>query len=308
MQYHTILEYKNYRYFKAASLLIVIAVMAYLLFQPATGAYGGSWLGYSFGILSALMVVVLILYGIRKHFAPKHPERRSLLNASLPQLNMPDRRKHEARWLRHNGATLQGWLSAHVYLGVALLVLATLHTGFQFGWNVHTLAYALMMVVIISGCYGAYAYLRFPRLMTANMGGTDTFETLLREIDNLDKQACVKSLQFSDDICAIVLKAQQETIIGGNFLQQLTAFQRDCATAKAVQQLQALGKSLEYDQLKSFDDLYSIVARKETLVKRARRDVMYRARMAFWLYLHTPFSIAFLTTLTAHIVAIFYYW
>lgn len=308
MQHSTLLEYKNYRYFKTASLLMIFAVMVYLFDQPATGAYGGSWLGYLFGILSALIVIVLILYGVRKHFAPIRMERRNLLNASSPQHNVPDRRKHEANWLRHHGATLQGWLSAHTYLGVALIVLATLHTGFQFGWNVHTLAYALMMVVIISGCYGIYAYLRFPRLMTANMGGIDTFDTLLLEIDDLDKQASVKSLQFSDDICALVLKARQKTLIGGNLFQQLTAYQRDCPTAKAVQQLQVLGKSLKYDQLKSFDDLYSIVAHKETLVKRARRDVMYRARMEFWLYLHAPLSIAFLTALIAHIVAIFFYW
>lgn len=308
MQRSTLLKYKNYRYFKVASLLMTLAVMTYLFDQPSTGAYGGSWLGYLFGILSTSIVAVLMLYGVRKRLAPARMERRNLSNASSPQRNAPDRRKHEANWLRHHGATLQGWLSAHTYLGVALIVLATLHTGFQFGWNVHTLAYALMMLVIISGCYGIYAYLRFPRLMTANMGGIGTFDSLLLEIADLDKQTSIKSLQFSDDICAIVLKARQETRIGGNLFQQLTAYQRNCPTARAMQQLQVLGKSLKYDQLKSFDDLYSIMAHKESLVRRARRDVMYRARLEFWLYLHAPLSIAFLTALVAHIVAIFYYW
>src|SRR4030067_71445 len=241
MQRSTLLEYKNYRYFKIASLLMISAVSAYLFDQPAMGAYGGSWLGYMFGIFAALVV------------------------------------------------------------------LATLHTGFQFGWNVHTLAYALMMVVIISGCYGVYAYLRMPRLMTANMGGINTFDALLLEIYDLDKQASGKSLQFSDDICAIVRKARQETLIGGHFFRQLTAYQRDCPTAKAVQQLQILGKSLKYDQLKSFDDLFLIMAHKEILVRRARRDVMYRARLEFWLYLHAPLSSAFMAALIAPIVAIFFY-
>jgi hypothetical protein len=35
---------------------------------------------------------------------------------------------------------------------------------------------------------------------------------------------------------------------------------------------------------------------------------MYRARMQFWLYVHVPFSIAFLAALVAHIVAIYYFW
>lgn len=308
MQRNTLLKYKNYRYLKAASLMMMIAIMAYSLDRSATGTYGGSWLSYSLGILSSSIVVVLMLYGIRKRLAPARTERRDSSNASSLQQNAPERRKHMANWPRHHGATLQGWLSAHAYLGASLIVLATLHTGFQFGWNVHTLAYALMLFVIASGCYGIYVYLRLPRLMTANMAGIGTFDTLLLEIDNLDKQAGIKSLQFSDDICGIVLKARQETRIGGNIFQQLTAYQHHCPTARAVQQLQALGKSLEYDQLKPFDALYSIMAHKESLVRRARMDVMYRARLEFWLYLHTPLSIAFLTALIAHIIAILFYW
>src|SRR3989338_2372561 len=138
MQRSTVLEYKNYRYLKAASLLVLFAVMAYLFGQPATGDYGGSWLGYLFGILSTVIVIVLGLYGVRKRLAPMRAERRNLSNASTTSQNVQNRRKREANWWRFHGATLQGWLSAHIYMGASLIVLATLHAGFQFGWNIHT--------------------------------------------------------------------------------------------------------------------------------------------------------------------------
>ncbi len=43
----------------------------------------------------------------------------------------------------------------------------TLHAGFQFGWNVHTLAYALMCLVVASGVVGTVLYLRYPAQMSA---------------------------------------------------------------------------------------------------------------------------------------------
>ena len=40
------------------------------------------------------------------------------------------------------------------------LIIATLHAGFQVGWNLHTLAYVLMVIVIFSGFFGLYNYLQ----------------------------------------------------------------------------------------------------------------------------------------------------
>ena len=305
MRRPNLLEFEHYRYLKAASLLMALAVITYFVHQPDTGNYGGTLLGYLFGILAVIIVVAQIMYGLRKRITPKFTELRQL---GSPQTSENDRRAHKSDWGVHHGKALQGWLSAHVYFGIALVVLATLHTGFQFGWDVHTLAYALMMAVVISGFYGVYAYLRLPRLMTDNMGGSDTLDTLLLKIEDFDKVASIKSLQFSDDICAIVLKSRQETLIGGNIFQQLTAFRRNCPTAKAIKQLHLLGKGLKGEQLRSFNDLYSVLVLKETLVTRARKEIMYRARLEFWLYLHAPLSIAFITALIAHIVAIFFYW
>lgn len=305
MQRHNLLEFKHYRHLKAASLLMALAIIAYLVDQPDTGAHGGTFLGYLLGILAAIIIAAQVMYGIRKRMTPKIPELRQF--NSLP-FSEKDHRAHKSNCGWHHGEALQGWLSAHVYFGIAIVVLSTLHTGFQLGWDVHTIAYILMIAVVSTGFYGIYAYLRFPKLMTDNMGGADTLDTLLLKIEELDKLAGIKSLQFSDEICAIVLKSRQKTLIGGNVFQQLTAYRRNCPTARAIQKLHTLGKGLKGDQLKSFNELYAIMVHKETLVTRSRKEIMYKARLEFWLYLHAPLSIAFITALIAHIVAIFFYW
>ena len=276
MRHSNMFDYKNYRYFKWAVVIILIAFSAYLFFEPAVGHYGGSWLGYSLGTLSAAMVFWMAWYGIRK------------------------------RRYRSTGNT-QGWLSAHIYLGTALTVLATLHSGFQFGINIHTLTYGLLLVIVISGFFGNYAYMIYPRLMTENMG-EDNLDGLLLRIADSDKMARQIALLMPDDINDTVARACSETSIGVGLLEQLRGFQPDCPSATAVQKLTALGNNLPSEQRKLYRDLYSIMVRRESLVKRARQDLMYRARLGFWLYLHVPFTIALLMAMLAHVVAVFLYW
>lgn len=299
MQRVSLLEFKAYRHFKLSSTLMSLAILAYLLDKPTTKPYGGTMLGYTLGIAAACIVLILLFYGVRKRLTPRlqkvgeEPKKRRLIRAR--------------RDGRRTGFTLQEWLSSHIYWGTSLIVLATLHAGFQFGWNLHTLSYVLMMWVILSGFYGTYAYLQFPRLVTENMG-EDTLPGLLAKIDHYDQLAAVSSLQFPDEICDLVAIARQKTRIGGSILEQLSGRQKKCPTAFAVQQLQKMGKGFDGEQLKTFHDLYSIMAHKEAAVIRARRDVMFKARLDLWLYIHAPLSIAFLVALLTHIFAIFFYW
>lgn len=276
MQHRTFLEYKRYRYLKAALLLTGLAIVAYMLQRSPIGAYGGTWLGYVLGTLSAALVLLLLWFGVRK---------RQYLGPG----------------------TVQGWLSAHVYLGVALAILATLHTGFQFGWNVHTLAYLLMLAVIANGFYGLYAYLRYPRMMTENLG-EDNLDSLLLKIADLDELARLNALQLPDEINHIVQKASRETRIGGGVIEQLIGRQPHCPTTEAVRKLHHLGRNLKGTQPKLHRELYSIMLRREALVARARKDVMLKARLEFWLFWHVPLSIGLLVALAAHVTAIFFYW
>jgi hypothetical protein len=277
MQRSTFLEYNHYRYLKISALIAALAIMTYLFSRPATGHYGGTWLGYTLGTAGAVIIFFLLWFGVRK------------------------------RQYKSSAMDLKSWLSAHVYLGVLLIILVTLHTGFELGWNVHSLTYVLMMIVIFSGFYGVYAYLRFPRLMTEKMG-EETLESLFMKMADLDREARRNALQLPDEINRIVMNASQQTRIGGSFLQQLSGRQKNCPTALALEKIQSIGAQLKDEQAKANRELYFLTLKKQALLTQAREDVMFRARLEVWLYFHVPLSIALLAALIAHIVSVFFYW
>ncbi len=276
MRHQSILAYARYRYLKLAAALSLAAIALYAWDRPPNGAYGGTWLGYTLGTIGALLIAWLLWFGVRK------------------------------RQFGSTVGTLQEWLSAHVYLGTTLIVIATLHAAFKVGWNVHTLAYALMLAVIGSGFFGVYAYLRYPRIMTDNLGD-DTLELLLIKIADLDKQARRLSLSLPDSINKLVLAAAQGTTIGGSWWRQLHGRVPDCPTNAAVAGVQNLGRKLVGEQAKTNHQLYTLLLKKQELVARARRDVQLKAWLDIWLYVHVPLSIALLAALAIHIVSVFFY-
>ena len=277
LAHQSILAYARYRYLKIATAAVVVAIAAYVWDRPPNGRYGGTWLGYTLGTVGALLIFWLIWFGVRK--------RRYASNAGM----------------------VQGWLSAHCYFGTALIVIATLHAAFKFGWNVHTLAYVLMLVVIFSGFYGVYAYLRFPRVMTDNLGD-DTLQMLLIRIADLDRQSRQLAMSLPDSINRLVLASAQGTRIGGPWFQQLRGRDPNCPTTAASNGVQIIGRKLAGEQAKTNHQLYTLLLKKQELVARARRDVQLKSWLDVWLYIHVPLSIALLVTLIIHIVSVFFYW
>jgi hypothetical protein len=277
LRHQSFLAYARYRYLKIAVAAVVIACAAYLWHRPPNGPYGGTWLGYTLGTIGALQIGWLAWFGVRK--------RRFASTAGM----------------------LQGWLSAHVYFGATLIVIATLHAAFKVGWNVHTLAYVLMLLVIGSGFYGVYAYLVYPRVMTDNLGD-DTLQSLLIKIADLDVQARALALTLPDSINRLVLAAAQGTQIGGTWSQQILGTDPHCPTTAAANGVQMIGQKLHGEQAKTNHQLYTLLLKKQEMVARARRDVKLKARLDLWLYIHVPLTIALLVALSAHIISVFFYW
>ncbi|MBF0339634.1 MAG: hypothetical protein HQL95_01560 [Magnetococcales bacterium] len=318
MQSRSFIRYKNYRYLYLSGILVTLATISYLTIHPGGSEHhGGTWLGYVLGVTSMLILFLHVWYGIRKRLAPRIPDRRSLrtdndrkegdVQTTVPPPRKERRRLHLKESWRFGG-TLQGWLSAHVYLGIALVVLASLHAGFHFGWNVHTLTYVLMLLIVVTGCYGTFAYLYYPKQITRNLNGATTGD-VLKSIRELEESIIRRAIDLPDEANRIVLKARQETRIGGNLFQQLSGIQHDCPTVAAVQYFKKTGLDPAFDHQKQLvRELYYLSLKKKMLVSKARKDIAMRARMQCWLYLHAPLSIALLAALFVHIWAIFFYW
>lgn len=273
------LAYRNFLFLKVSSAGLTLSMLAYALDEPPGGPSGGSWLGYGLGAISALMVFWLMWLGVRK---------RSYQSASTP---------------------LSGWLSAHVYLGLTLLLLVPLHSGFQFGWNLHTLAYVLMSAVIISGMVGVYFYSRIPAQMTRNRPGVK-FEGLLQAVADLDGEARLQSEEIPDAFASIVGTAIDETRVGGGLFRQLSGRDRECATTLALGDMrkELRRADVDGDTRDQILRVIELLALKQAKLVRIRRDIRYQALLDLWVIFHVPLSFAALAAVLIHIFVVFYYW
>lgn len=273
----SILFFRNFLYLKLAAGLVVLALVAYTIDEPLGKPNGGTWLGYTLGTIGALLILWLTWFGVRK------------------------RRYGKGKLL------LEDWMSGHVYLGVALLVVATLHSGLQFGWNVHTLAYGLMTFVIVSGLFGLYAYIRLPRLRTENRGGM-TLDDVMGLIAGISKECYEVAGKLDDEVSQLVQKADRDTRVGGSFWRQLSGHDPDCATTHALNRVRDMAEGYTGSDADAGRQLITLLARKAELLRRARRDVQLKATLEIWLYVHIPMTIALLAALFVHIFTVFLYW
>jgi hypothetical protein len=277
--HESILAYRGFKYLKLSTLMVLVTVVAYAVHRPTVGPpNGGTALGYALGTLGLGLIVWLAWFGIRK--------RRYGVGGKMQ---------------------LEDWLSAHVYLGLGLIVVATLHTGFQFGWNVHTLAYTLMVLVILSGAFGVFTYVRYPRLMTENRRGA-TQRELLTQIAELDAKAREISAGLGDDIHGAVMAAQDKLAFGRSARRLLSGRDPACPAAAVLKRVGELALGLPVTDAEKGRALLALLARKVELVDRVRRDLAYKAMMDVWLFVHVPLTFALLAALTAHVVSVFFYW
>lgn len=271
------LRHAGFRWLKLASAGSLLAVIVYVLHDPVPRPNGGSWYGYTLGTIATAMILWLTMLGIRK------------------------RAMTRGRW------SLKAWTSAHVYLGLGLIVIATLHTGFQFGWNVHTLAYALMMIVIVSGMFGVVAYATIPAALSTNRDEM-TQAQMLEALRAIDRQLHEAAQPLGHDDAIVVQQSLDQDPFGGGLWARLSGSYPRCATMRAqatIRQVTAAQPDMGDDPLERVD---ALLERKEAMLARLRQHLRLRALLEIWLYVHVPMTFALLAALTAHIVSVFFFW
>ncbi|MDY7099037.1 MAG: hypothetical protein SXU28_12935 [Pseudomonadota bacterium] len=264
------LKHAYFRYLWVALILCGICIAGYLMIDQEPRPNGGSWYGYTLGTIGVGLIIWLSLLGIRK------------------------RRPTPGQW------SLKAWTSAHVYLGLSLIVVGTLHTGFQFGWNVHTLAYALMIIVIVTGIYGVAVYATLPAKLSNNRNEM-TRSQMVEALTAIDRQLESAAQPLDRKQSDLVIGALGQDIFFGGAWGRLTGAYPGCATNAALKNTSEHGSDAEAK-------VHALLTRRADQLGQIRRHLRIRALLEVWLFIHVPATIALLAALLAHVVSVFYYW
>jgi hypothetical protein len=263
------LKHRRFRWLWIALALSGASIAGYLMIDHDPRPNGGTWYGYTLGTIGLLLILWLSLLGVRK------------------------RRINPGVW------SLKAWTSAHVYLGLSLIVVGTLHTGFQIGWNVHTLAYVLMLLVILTGIYGVVVYATLPASLSANRKEM-TRAQMLDALTAIDRQLDSAAQPLARAESDLVIAALGQDVFYGGALARLTGSYPGCATAKA---LRAMGTGSEAETR-----VIALLEKRREQLTQIRGALRIRAMLEIWLFIHIPLTIALIAALSAHVISVFYYW
>jgi hypothetical protein len=160
------------------------------------------------------------------------------------------------------------WLAAHLWLGLASLPLAIVHSGFHLGGWLPTTFMVLFVLTIISGVYGMLVQNILPRWMLRNLPA----ETIYNQIDYVSEQA------FEDARHLLVAACGRQ--VRTNPLEQqpeLEAASTGTIVVGAVRQAgRTRGRTLETRRVVSavedHDALWNALAEIEPFLKHGQRE------------------------------------
>jgi hypothetical protein len=256
------LVHKRYRYAWLALLLVVAVGGAFAYRENLPSNTADLAFGYGLGGLALIIMLLLAWFGVRKRSYAKGAGR------------------------------LKGWLSAHVYLGSALIFLVPLQGGCVIKLDIHGLAYVLVLITVFTGLFGVAFYGFYPRRVSANRDGL-TFDAMIKRIADIDSEIRGLATQLGEAANDIVRAESAELRIGGGV--RLLFLRPRSRSRRAARRLERLGLADETTKRAEM-----LLDRKASVVAQVQRDIQMRSRLRAWLLLHVPLSLGALALVIAH--------
>ena len=272
MRSETFLNYKSYRYLKLFLIFSLLASILYIANCSRFGTGGGTFLGLTYGVVAAFGMGVLMWYGVRK------------------------------RAYYSQSTTLKGVLAFHIWLGLFLILLVPLHAGFQFGWNVHTAAFVLMALCILSGIWGAFAYISLAPEIESHRGGAGT-KSLTEQFEIVSTELTKSVVGAPDKIKKIVERLDVQIV--SNFRQ---AIGKPVTKTIDPNSAAAFMTGLSTDDRKIVLAAIALIDKKMTINFKLQTELANFFWIRVWLLIHLPLACAAMLTLLIHIFVVFYYW
>jgi hypothetical protein len=275
----------------ASCWILAAAVLLYVIYTVRTRCVGGGTaVGLTLGIVGFGFMLFAAALGIRKRY--------------------PIWRIGRA----------QHWMRGHLWLGTLALPITFLHSGFHFGgWLTSTLM-VLLIVVVVSGLFGAYLQHTLPAQMMREV----QFETIYDQIDHIRAGLIVEARERVQSVAEKMAPGRGAgatvvlTYIGAipEINVELKEFSETFATqiepwlenkvresplhdrAQSAQLFEGLHRLMPERAWKTVDALEEICEEKRQLDRQA---VLHRTLHA-WLLCHIPLSVALIVLGFVHAI------
>lgn len=271
------LTYRGKRWLWIGAVGAGLLIASYIPYSRQMPPHGGTAMGLAYGILGTVLILVLMAVGIRKR----------QYSSSL--------------------GTVQGWTSAHVYLGLLVLLVIPLHAGLKFRPDIHTLAFALLAIVVLSGMVGVALYLVVPARLTKYETAIQA-DKMDKEINRLLDEMRTLSKDKSDAFVALYRREiQRSTGSGHKGWALLFRDHRSELMSKRAQELAEAVNRIPQQEHADLQVLSRLILQKAQLESNLIAQMRLKNAMSAWLYIHLPISVAMLVAVLVHIVVVFYY-
>jgi len=244
-------------------------------------------LGYWLGIIGGSMMLVLLLYPLRKRI----------------------------RMLRFLGRTTH-WFQAHMVLGVIGPVLVLYHSNFNLGSFNSKVALYCMLLVAGSGIVGRHIYAHIHRGL---YGGKTTLDELRKDLaKSIEESNGIASLlpEFSSELEALTAKVQGDSITGSlsfgsslawSYRRYTTHF---CLWWTSRSELKALAANSpaiaeNYRKLRRASATY--IRHYIRQVGRVAQFTLYERMFSLWHVLHMPLFFMMVISALFHVLAVHMY-
>ena len=265
------------RWRRIGIVLAAVSIASYLAYSSTTRPHGGSAMGLTYGVIALALVVLLALFGRRK------------------------------RAYRSKVGTLEGWLQAHIALGLLVLLIVLFHTGFRFNDAVAVSAFVVLVLVVASGIVGAVLYSTVPRLLT-DVGGDLEAEELATQLNGLatgiERLASNRSEAFRAVAQELVSEAAPQRLAGWRLLAKGRPGSRDRIDSPDWKRSIA---RVPGDEQEPLGRMMVLARQRRELELRLLYRQRYKNLLDVWLWLHLPLTFVLIILIAAHVVAALYF-
>jgi hypothetical protein len=248
---------------------------------------GESGLGYWLGIIGSLMMLLLLLYPLRKR----------------------------ARFLRGLGR-VPAWFRSHMFLGIIGPTLVVFHANFQSHSLNATVALFFMLIIVASGIIGRYLYSKIHKglygakaeikeiladadLMKRVLGGDyEGASRLISALAEFEARALVPHSGFLSSLWAFIALGLRSQYLRGHLVHEaklaIDAEAKQCGW----------GWRARHKRLSLVKEHLSIYF---AAVNKAARFSVYERIFAYWHVLHLPLFFLLVLTAILHVIAVHLY-